>query len=418
VAPHRLHCKTLDQVMTWAHKVVHEYRAELNFAIDGGVVKVNEIALQQDLGVIGGREPRWAIARKFAPDIAETKLLEIRVNVGRTGALNPYAVLDPVEIGGTTVTYATLHNEDLILRKDLRVGDVVQVKRAGEVIPQLIGPVPEKRTGREKKWEMPEHCPVCKTKVVRDEGEAMHFCPNAACPGRRLEAIRHFASKGAMDIRGLGDSRVAQLVEAGLVNDVADLYDITTKQLMTLEGFAEKSAEQLVASIAASRQQPLSRLLFGLGIRHVGSTAAELLAREFHDMEALLNASEERVASVHGIGDVIAKSVTDYFGDRSSVRLVQRLRVRQLTFQEPQAAASDGVLRGQTVVITGTLPTLSRQQATELIEQSGGRVADSVSKKTTFVLAGDSPGSKLEKARSLGVEVIDEDELNRRLKRG
>src|SRR5687768_6447706 len=267
VAPHRLHCRTLHEVMAWAHKVEHEYRAELNFAIDGGVVKVNEIALQQDLGVIGGREPRWAIARKFAPDIADTTLVDIRVNVGRTGALNPYAVLDPVEIGGTTVTYATLHNEDLILHKDLRIGDRVQVKRAGEVIPQLIGPVPEKRTGDERRWRMPTECPACGTTVVRDEGEAMHFCPNAACPGRRLEAIRHFASKGAMDIRGLGDSRVAQLVDAGLVNDVADLYALTPQQLLELEGFAKKSAEQLVASINASKQQPLSRLLFGLGIR-------------------------------------------------------------------------------------------------------------------------------------------------------
>lgn len=418
VAPHRLHCRTLEQVMTWAHKVEHELRAGLNFAIDGGVVKVNEIALQEDLGVIGGREPRWAIARKFAPDIAETKLLEIRVNVGRTGALNPYAVLEPVEIGGTTVTYATLHNEDLIRRKDLRVGDVVQVKRAGEVIPQLIGPVPEKRTGEEQAWAMPGTCPVCSTKVVRDEGEAMHFCPNAACPGRRLEAIRHFASKGAMDIRGLGDSRVAQLVEAGLVEDVADLYDITTDQLLQLEGFARKSAEQLVASIAASKKQPLSRVIFGLGIRHVGATAADLLAHEFHTMDALLAASEERVASVHGIGDVIAKSVTDYFRDQTSAELIDKLRVSQLTFDEPQAVASDGVLRGQTVVITGTLPTLSRQQAMQLIEQSGGRVTDSVSKKTNFVLAGDSPGSKLEKARSLGVEVIDENELKKRLERG
>ncbi len=416
VAPHRLHAKTLAEVTDWARRVEHELRADLNFAIDGGVVKVNEIAVQQDLGVIGGREPRWAIARKFAPDIAETTLLEIRVNVGRTGALNPYAVLEPVEIGGTTVTYATLHNEDLIIRKDLRIGDRVQVKRAGEVIPQLIGPVPEQRTGKERKWRMPAKCPVCGTPAVRDEGDAMHFCPNAACPGRRLEAIRHFASKGAMDIRGLGDSRVAQLVDAGLVNDVADLYDITAEQLMKLEGFAEKSADQLVASIAASRAQPLSRLIFGLGIRHVGATAAELLAREFQTMEALRAAPEERVASVHGIGDVIAKSVTDYFRDRSSVRLVERLRVRQLTFEEPEAVAADGVLRGQTVVITGTLPTLSRQQATTLIEQSGGRVTDSVSKKTSFVLAGDAPGSKLEKARSLGVAVIDEAELKRRLK--
>jgi DNA ligase (NAD+) len=418
VAPHRLRCRTLEEVTVWAHKVEHEFRASLNFAIDGGVVKVNEIALQEDLGVIGGREPRWAIARKFAPDIAETKLLEIRVNVGRTGALNPYAVLDPVEIGGTTVTYATLHNEDLILRKDLRVGDVVQVKRAGEVIPQLIGPVPEKRTGAERPWSMPDKCPVCGTAVVRDEGEAMHFCPNVACPGRRLEAIRHFASKGAMDIRGLGDSRVAQLVEAGLVTDVADLYDVSVPQLLQLEGFAQKSAEQLVSSIMASKKQPLSRLLFGLGIRHVGATAAEVLAHEFHNMDAILTASEERVASVHGIGDVIAKSVTDYFRDRTSAQLIERLRVRQLTFDEPQAVASDGVLRGQTVVITGTLPTLSRQQAAQLIEQSGGRVTDSVSKKTNFVLAGDSPGSKLEKARNLGVEVIDENELKKRLERG
>jgi len=415
VAPHRLHCETMAQVFDWARKVEHELRADLNFAIDGGVVKVNEIALQEDLGVIGGREPRWAIARKFAPDIAETKLLEIRVNVGRTGALNPYAVLEPVEIGGTTVTYATLHNEDLILRKDLRVGDRVQVKRAGEVIPQLIGPVPELRTGSERQWRMPLKCPVCGTPVVRDEGDAMHFCPNAACPGRRLEAIRHFASKGAMDIRGLGDSRVAQLVDAGLVRDVADLYDITAKQLMGLEGFATKSAEQLVASIAASRQQPLSRLIFGLGIRHVGSTAAELLAREFHSMDALREASEERVASVHGIGDVIARSVTDYFADRTSAQLVDRLRVRQLTFGEPEAVAADGVLRGQTVVITGTLPILSRQQATALIEQAGGRVVDSVSKKTSFVLAGENPGSKLEKARAAGVPILNEDELRHRL---
>jgi DNA ligase (NAD+) len=416
VAPHRQHGKTLAEVTDWAHKLEHEFRAGLNFAIDGGVVKINEIALQEELGTIGGREPRWAIARKFAPDIGETRLREIRVNVGRTGALNPYAVLEPVEIGGTTVTYATLHNEDLIIQKDLRIGDRVQVKRAGEVIPQIIGPIPEQRTGSEERWRMPRKCPVCGTPVVRDEGEAMHFCPNAACPGRRLEAIRHFASKGAMDIRGLGDMRVEQLIEAGLVRDVADLYDITADQLLELEGFAKKSAEQLVASIAASKAQPLSRVIFGLGIRHVGATAAELLAHEFHTMDALRAAPEERLAAVHGIGDVIAKSVWDYFRDSTSARIVDRLGVRELTFEEPEAVAADGALRGQTVVITGILPTLSRQQASALIEQSGGRVTDSVSKKTTFVLAGDAPGSKIEKARTLGIEVIDEAELKRRLK--
>lgn len=241
VAPHRQRCATLDDVMQWARRLEHVIRAELDFAIDGAVVKVDDIALQADLGVVGGREPRWAIARKFAPDIAETTLLDIQVNVGRTGALNPYAVLDPVEIGGTVVTYATLHNEDLILRKDLRIGDRVQVKRAGEVIPQVIGPVPEFRSGDETRWRMPKRCPVCGTPVVRDEGEAMHFCPNNACPGRRLEAIRHFASRGAMDIRGLGDQRVQQLVEAGLVKDVADLYDLRAEQLVALEGFARRA---------------------------------------------------------------------------------------------------------------------------------------------------------------------------------
>jgi DNA ligase (NAD+) len=390
-------------------------RSQLNFAIDGGVVKVNDFGLQADLGVIGGREPRWAIARKFAPDIAETRLEAIRVNVGRTGALNPYAVLSPVEIGGTTVTYATLHNEDLIHRKDLRVGDLVQVKRAGDVIPQIIAPVPEHRTGSEPRWHMPRRCPVCDTETVRDEGEAMHFCPNARCPGRRLEAIRHFASRGAMDIRGLGDQRVQQLVEAGLVKDVADLYDLTPEQLMQLEGFAQKSAAQLVAAIDASRGQPLSRLLFGLGIRHVGESVAELLAREFRSMDGLLAANEAQVAAVHGVGDVIARSLVDWFADAANQELVERLGVRQLTFVEPEAVSADGALRGQTVVITGTLTGLSRQEAAGLVERAGGRVSDSVSRKTTFVVAGENPGGKIDKARTLGVEVIDVAELRRRL---
>jgi DNA ligase (NAD+) len=415
VAPHRRLCATLDEVFDWAHRLEHDVRSQLNFAIDGGVVKVNDFGLQADLGVIGGREPRWAIARKFAPDIAETRLEAIRVNVGRTGALNPYAVLSPVEIGGTTVTYATLHNEDLIHRKDLRVGDLVQVKRAGDVIPQIIAPVPEHRTGSEPRWHMPRRCPVCDRETVRDEGEAMHFCPNARCPGRRLEAIRHFASRGAMDIRGLGDQRVQQLVEAGLVKDVADLYDLTPEQLMQLEGFAQKSAAQLVAAIDASRGQPLSRLLFGLGIRHVGESVAELLAREFRSMDGLLAANEAQVAAVHGVGDVIARSLVDWFADAANQELVERLGVRQLTFVEPEAVSADGALRGQTVVITGTLTGLSRQEAAGLVERAGGRVSDSVSRKTTFVVAGENPGGKIDKARTLGVEVIDVAELRRRL---
>jgi DNA ligase (NAD+) len=415
VAPHHRRCATLDDVMAWAHELEQMIRPTLNFAVDGGVVKVNALALQGELGVVGGREPRWAIARKFAPDIAETRLMEIRVNVGRTGALNPYAVLDPVEIGGATVTYATLHNEDLIRRKDLRVGDIVQVKRAGEVIPQLIAPVTDRRTGAERPWRMPTHCPVCGTPVIRDEEEVAHSCPNVRCPGRRLEGLIHFASRGALDIRGLGESRVAQLVEAGLVGDPADVYDLRPEQLETLEGFAERSASQLVEAIAESRKQPLSRLLFGLGIRHVGATAAELLARHFGSMDALMHASESEIAAVHGIGDVIARSVVAWSAEPPARALIERLRVMGLTLTEPQSAAAGGALRGCTVVITGTLPHLSRQEAVRLVEQHGGRVTDSVSKKTSFVVAGESPGSKLEKARALGVPVIDEHELRKRL---
>jgi DNA ligase (NAD+) len=415
VAPHRARCADLDAVIAWATRLEREWRATLNFAIDGGVVKVDLLALQQDLGVVGGREPRWAVARKFAPDIAETRLLDIGVNVGRTGALNPYAILAPVEIGGTTVSLATLHNEDLVIRKDLRVGDVVQVKRAGEVIPQIIAPVPEKRTGAERRWRMPKKCPACGTPVVRDEDEVAWYCPNVGCPGRRLEGLTHFASRGAMDIRGLGEARVRQLLDAGLVRDPADLYAIRPEQLLALEGFAERSAQLLVDAIAASRQQPLSRLLFGLGIRHVGAAAAELLAREFGTMDALLAATAADVAAVHGVGDVIARSVVDWGQDPAGRDLVRRLRVMGLTLVEPAGVAADGVLRGKTVVITGTLPTLSRTRARELIEQHGGRVTDSVSRKTSFVVAGDAAGSKLEKARTLGVEIIDEAELLKRL---
>ena len=415
VAPHHQHCATLADVAAWSERIEHEVRATLNFAIDGGVVKVDDLALQDDLGVVGGRDPRWAIARKFAPDIAVTRLLDIRVNVGRTGALNPYAVLEPVEIGGTTVTYATLHNEDLVRAKDLRIGDMVQVKRAGEVIPQVIGPVPEQRTGAEREWRMPATCPACGTAVVRDEAEVAWYCPNVACEGRRLEGLVHFTSRAAMDIRGLSDARMEQLVSAGFVRDVADLYSITVDQLLTLERFADRSAEQLVEAITASKAQPLSRLLFGLGIRHVGAGAAELLARHFGDMDHLMRATPEEIGGVHGIGETIAQSVVSWFAAPGARALVERLRESGLNLSEPLAPAATGALKGQTVVITGTLPTLSRQEAGARLEAAGARVTDSVSKKTSFLVAGEAAGSKLDKARALGVEVIDEAELLRRL---
>jgi DNA ligase (NAD+) len=416
VAPNRLRCRSLAEVHEWAHDVEHRLRAELDFAIDGGVVKVDSLLLQDELGVVGGREPRWAIARKFAPDIAETKLLDMPVNVGRTGSLNPYAVLEPVEIGGTIVRLATLHNFDLIRAKDLRIGDLVQVKRAGDVIPQVIGPVPEKRdpANPPKPLRVPTKCPACGTPVERDEEEVAIYCPNVACPARQLEAIVHFASRGAMDIRGLSYARIEQLITAGLVHDVADLYSLTVDQLTSLERFAEKSAENLVAAIDASRAQPMSRLLFGLGIRHVGQTAAQLLARHFGDMESRAAASADDILAVRGVGETIAHAVVAYFHDPSARALLRKLEKAKLTLEEPKAVASGAALAGMTFVITGTLPTLSRAQATELIEAQGGRVTSGVSKATTAVVVGEEAGSKLDKARALGIETIDEAELKHR----
>lgn len=415
VEPHRHRCATLADVTAFVHHVEHTLRAQLNFGIDGVVVKVDSLALQEELGIIGGREPRWAIARKFAPDIAITKLLAIEVNVGRTGALNPYAVLEPVEIGGTTVKLSTLHNEQLVHEKDLRVGDYVQVKRAGEVIPQIIASLPEQRDGTEKIWKMPKRCPSCGTPVLRDEEEVAVYCPNVACPGRQLEGLVHFASRGAMDIRGLQYKRIAQLIAAGLVNDIADLYALTVEQLVSLERFAEKSAEQLVAAIDDSRTRPLSRLLNGLGVRHVGEGAAQLLARRFGSLDALMQAPIEEVANVRGIGDIIAHSVVEYFSETNTRKLMDRLRKAGLTLTEPQARSAGRSLAGCTVVITGTLPTLSRAAATELVESNGGNVTSSVSRATTFVVAGEAAGSKLEKARTLGIEVVDEAGLLRRV---
>jgi DNA ligase (NAD+) len=379
---------------------------------------VNSLALQEELGVIGGREPRWAIARKFAPDIAETKLLAIEVNVGRTGAMNPFAVLEPVEIGGVIVKLATLHNEDLIRDKDLRVGDWVQVKRAGEVIPQIIAPIPDKRDGTQKKWHMPGKCPSCGTPAVREEGEAAVYCPNVACPGRQLEGLVHFASRGAMDIRGLSYARIRQLVDEGLVHDPADLYSLTPEKLKELEGYADKGARSVVDAIAESRKQPLSRLLHALGIRHVGAIAAQLLASQFGTLDALIAASRAEISEVRGIGDTIASAVADYFGDASARRLVDKLRAAGVNLTEPRTTPKDGPLTGKSVVITGVLPTLSRAKATELVEAAGGRVTGSVSKSTSFVVVGEDAGSKLDKAKSLGVETIDEATLLRRVRSG
>jgi len=412
VAPQRRRATTLDEVHTWADEIENKVRATLDFAIDGGVVKVNDMRLWPDLGVVGGREPRYAVARKFAPDIAETTLSKIEINVGRTGSLNPYAVLEPVEIGGTTVKLATLHNFELIAEKDLRDGDIVLVKRAGEVIPQVIGPVPDRRDPAHppKRFVPPTKCPACGTTVVPGVERGMLYCPNFECPARQLEGLVYFASRGAMDIRGLSYARLRLLIGAGLVHDASDLYDLKASQLQELERLAEKSAEQLVEAIEASKAQPLSRLLLGLGIENVGDTAAKQLARHFGTMDAVASATSDDILTIHGMGERIATSVTEWFGNAAARRLVEKLRRRGLNFEEPRQKTS-AALRGKTVVLTGTLETLSRERATELIESNGGKVTSSVSKKTAFLVAGSDAGSKLQKARELGVKVIDEKAL-------
>jgi DNA ligase (NAD+) len=416
VAPHHERHKNMAAVQ--ARIPDYEQLIErLDFAADGVVVKVDRRDLQEDLGVVGGREPRWAIARKFAPDVAVTRLLEIRINVGRTGALNPWAVLEPVEVAGVTVSSATLHNEDVIAAKDIRIGDWVEVVRAGEVIPQLLGPVRDRRTGSEKAFAMPKRCPACHQPVERPPDEVMSYCVNPACPGRIYEGLVHFASREAMDIRGLGGERIRQLLDAGLVRDVADLYTITPAQLVQLERFAKQSAGQLVQAIEASRQKPLSCLLFGLGIRHVGKTVAVTLARRFGNIDALAGADFDTVEAIPGVGETIALAVTDWFRHSKNRELVDRLRAAGVNLKELDAGPGrDGPLSGKTLVLTGTLPNLKRSEARALIEAAGGRVVDAVSRNVDTVVAGDEAGSKLEKARQLALEIIDETELRRRVK--
>jgi DNA ligase (NAD+) len=399
-------CADVDDVMQFATHAEHG-RADLDYAIDGVVVKVARTVLWPELGVVGERDPRWAIAYKFAPDLATTRLLDIRLNVGRTGSINPYAVLQPVEIGGVTVKLATLHNFEDIERKDLRIGDHVVVKRAGDVIPQVVGPVLEERTGEERSVGVPESCPSCGTSLQRPEGEVMVYCPNSACPDRIYWSIVHFVSQDAMDIRGLGERTVHQMLEHGLVRDFADLYHLDAEVIAKLEGFGELSAANLVGAIERSRALPLSRLVFALGIRHVGQQAALLLARAFPSMDALLAADTEALAAVHGIGPTTAAALAGFLTEPVNRELIERLRAAGLNMEEPVERAEHATLAGLTFVITGT-HAMPRKELGGLIDRHGGRVTSSVSRATDYLVAGTDPGSKLDRASELGVPIIDQ----------
>ncbi len=412
VNPLRSHAASLAEVLEFADRI-EQTRGDLDYAIDGIVVKVSDIRLWDELGTIGEREPRWAIAYKFAPDLATTVLKSIEINVGRTGSLNPYAALEPVEIGGAMVKLATLHNFDDIARKDLRAGDTVLVKRAGEVIPQVVSPLTEHRTGKERPVLPPTHCPACGTPVERPADEVMIYCPNTACPARIYWMLVHFVSQGALDIRGLGERTIAQLLERGVVVDVADLYHLSKSDLLALDGFADISAQNLLNSIEASKQRPLSRVLVALGIRHVGAHAAQVLARHYRTMAALLAASKADFAGIHGIGATTAEAVATFMQEPRNRRVIERLAQAGVNMQEEVEQLSDARFNGFSFVITGTLPTMSRKEATQFVESRGGRISSSVTKSTNFVVVGDAPGSKFEKAKQLGVRILDEDGLRK-----
>jgi DNA ligase (NAD+) len=391
-----------------------EHRHDVPYEIDGVVVKVDSIGQQDELGYTA-KAPRWAIAYKFPPEERTTQLKDIQVHVGRTGAVTPFAVLEPVFISGVTVTTATLHNEDEVARKDVRIGDTVTIRRAGDVIPEVIGPVTSKRTGKERKFKMPSACPSCGSDIVRPEGEAVARCSGLDCPSQRVEKLFHFAGRGALDIEGLGYQTITALTERGWLKDVGDIYSLTSEQLGELDGFGEKSIDNLMTAIERSKSRSLGNVLIGLGIRHVGGTGAFQIAREAGSLAKLQEMSAEELVAMEGIGPVIAESVATFFAQDRNRAVIEKLRAAGVDPEEVPVKA-EGPLVGTTFVLTGSLEGFSRGEATALIEQKGGKVTSGVSKKTDYVVVGADPGSKFDKAKQLGVEILDESAFEKLLK--
>ena len=418
VNPNRRLCKSIDEVIDFCN-AMESKRDDLGYEIDGVVVKVNSTSLQDEFGATG-KAPRWAIAYKYAARQATTKVNDIVVQVGRTGALTPVAVLEPVQLGGVTVSRSTLHNEDEIERLGLKIGDWVLIERGGDVIPKVIKVVESKRTGKEKKFKMPEACPVCGVRVSRPEGEALSRCVASDCPAQLIGRLLHFASRRALRIEGLGYALAEQLIAKKMISDVADLYRLKLEGLASLERMAAKSASNVLSQIEASKSRDLWRLIYGLGIRHVGERTAGILARQFGSLERLGQATVEELDEVHEIGLTMAQSIRDWFDDSGNKDLCRRLHeagVRTESEEQPGGAGkqADERFAGKQFVLTGSLPGMTRDEARALIETSGGRVTTSVSKKTDFVVAGAEPGSKLDKAVQLGVPVIDEAEFKKML---
>jgi DNA ligase (NAD+) len=412
--PYRHVCATIEEVVAYVEEWQTK-RPELPYEIDGIVIKVDELRLQESLGTTA-KSPRWAIAYKFPAEEVTTKLIDIELSVGRTGVITPTAILEPVRVAGTVVQRASLHNEDLIREKDIRIGDTVVVKKAGDIIPEVVNVLAERRTGDEEEYRMPTQCPECESELVRLEGEVALRCVNPSCPAQIREGLIHFVSRNAMNIDGLGERVIAQLFGAELIHNVADLYDVTKEQLLALERFGEKSATNLIAAIEASKNNSLEKVLFGLGIRHVGAKAAKTLAQHFETMERLQEATVDELITINEIGDKMAESVVAYFENEDVKVLIESLRAHgvNVTYRGPQRVnieESDSIFAGKTVVLTGKLEQLTRSEAKKKIEALGGNVAGSVSKNTDLVIAGEAAGSKLAQAEKLQIEVWSEEQL-------
>jgi DNA ligase (NAD+) len=408
INPNIQRCKHIEDVIAYYH-AVNERREKLPYEIDGIVIKVNQLDLQTSLGEIS-RSPRWALAFKFQPKQETTKIQDIIVQVGRTGALTPVAVMEPVKVGGVEVSRATLHNQDEIDKKDVRIGDTVVIQRAGDVIPEVVQVIESKRTGKEKKFRMPSKCPVCAAEVIKEE--AIHRCIGLDCPAQLKGRIKHFASKRAMDIEGLGVKLIDQLVDKGLVKDVADIYYIEKEQLIELERMADKSAQNIIDAIEASKTKPLSKFLYALGVRQVGETTAEDLSRRFSRLDDFFHLSEEDLREVEGIGPEVSASVYQFFRDKKNKESIERLKKAGVTVIEPKVKRK-AKLAGKTFVFTGALKFFERDEARNIVESLGGMTASSVSKKVDFVVVGEDPGSKFDKAKELGIKTLTEEEFKK-----
>ena len=410
--PHSVLCSKLEEIEGFYH-IWLQKRTELNYDVDGVVVKINSIPYQTSLGSVG-REPRWAIAYKFPAEQVTTRLLDIGINVGRTGSLNPYAILEPVIVSGATVQHASLHNEEDIHRKDIRINDWVVVERAGDVIPQVVGPVLSRRTGEEDIFKMPELCPVCSTPVVKSDDDAMHRCPNASCPVQFFELLKHFVSKGAANIDGLGEQWCRIFIEQTLVSDISDLYYLNKEQLLQLDRMGDKLATKIMDNIEASKSRPLPRLLYALGILHVGTEVAELLTQNFDSIQQISEATQEDLTEIPGIGPKIAESIVAYFEVPSNREVIAKLLQAGVVLEQvarPKAETGGMPFSGLTFVVTGTLSSQSRNDAESHIKDLGGKVMASVTRNTSYLVVGAAPGSKAAAAERLSVKILDEDEF-------